>query len=88
MVKQAHDAGAKVLLIGNHIPQNYGKRYTAMFFELYEKIATQYQLAYVPFMLEGVVLDKNLMQEDGLHPNKQGQPIILNTILPHLQPLL
>jgi acyl-CoA thioesterase-1 len=59
-----------------------------MFFNLYKKIADKYQLAYVPFMLEGVALDKSLMQDDGVHPNKQGQPIILNNILPYLQPLL
>lgn len=88
MVKQAHQIDAKVLLVGNHIPQNYGRRYTELFFKLYEKVADKYQLAYVPFMLEGVALDKTLMQEDGVHPNKQGQPIILKTILPYLQPLL
>jgi acyl-CoA thioesterase-1 len=88
MITQAHQSNAEVLLVGNHIPQNYGKRYTEMFFRLYEKIASEYQLAYVPFMLDGVVLDKSLMQADGLHPNKNGQPLILNNIFPHLSPLL
>lgn len=88
MIKQAHQAKAEVLLIGNQIPQNYGKRYTEMFFNLYKDIAATYQLAYVPFMLQGVALNKELMQDDGLHPNKAGQPVILQTIFPHLQPLL
>ncbi len=88
MIEQAHQSNAKVLLIGNKIPQNYGKRYTEMFFELYEKIANKYQLAYLPFMLEGVALNKSLMQDDGLHPNKEGQPLVLQNILPYLQPLL
>lgn len=88
MIEQAHQSDAKVLLIGNQIPQNYGKRYTEMFFNLYKDIATEYQLAYVPFMLEGVALDKSLMQSDGLHPNQDGQPIVLENILPHLKPLL
>tara|TARA_R110000772_G_scaffold159805_1_gene270973 strand:- start:810 stop:1439 length:630 start_codon:yes stop_codon:yes gene_type:complete len=88
MIEQAHQANASVLLIGNKIPQNYGKRYTDMFFKLYEKIADKYTLAYVPFMLEGVALNKSLMQDDGLHPNKDGQPFVLQNILPHLQPLL
>jgi acyl-CoA thioesterase-1 len=88
MIEQAHQANAKVLLIGNKIPQNYGKRYTEMFFKLYEKIANKYQLAYLPFMLEGVALNKSLMQEDGLHPNKEGQPLVLQNILPYLRPLL
>lgn len=88
MIEQAHQAEAKVLLIGNQIPQNYGKRYTEMFSSLYEDIAAEYKLAYVPFMLEGVALDKSLMQADGLHPNQDGQPVVLENILPHLNPLL
>lgn len=88
MIKQAHAINAKVLLLGNQIPQNYGKRYTEMFFNLYKELAEEYQLAYVPFMLEGVALNKALMQADGLHPNKDGQPVILETVYPELSPLL
>nr|WP_320165880.1 arylesterase [uncultured Methylophaga sp.] len=88
MIEQAHKADAKMLLVGNQIPQNYGKRYTEMFFNLYKELAEQYQLAYVPFMLKGVALDKTLMQADGLHPNKEGQPVVLNNIKPALLPLL
>jgi acyl-CoA thioesterase I len=88
IIEQAQTSGAVVLLIGNQIPQNYGKRYTQMFFNLYKDIASKYSLAYLPFMLENVALNKDLMQSDGLHPNKAGQPIVLQNILPHLQPLL
>lgn len=88
IIEQAHQSNAKVLLIGNQIPQNYGKRYTDMFFGLYEKIAHKYTLAYLPFMLEGIALNKSMMQEDGLHPNKDGQPLVLQNILPYLQVLL
>ncbi|WP_438969730.1 arylesterase [Methylophaga sp.] len=88
MIEQAHQSDAKVLLIGNQLPQNYGKRYADMFFGLYETLANQYTLHYVPFMLEGVALNESLMQGDGLHPNKAGQPMILKNILPHLKLLL
>lgn len=88
MIEQAHQSNAKVLLIGNKIPQNYGKRFTEMFFKLYQNIANKYQLVYLPFMLESVALNKDLMQEDGLHPNKDGQPLVLQNILPYLHILL
>ncbi|SBS37903.1 Esterase TesA precursor [Marinomonas spartinae] len=88
MIEQAQQNKAKVLLIGNRIPQNYGKRYTEMFFGLYKTLAAKYNVSYVPFMLKGVALNKNLMQSDGLHPNAKGQPIVLQTILPYLLPLL
>lgn len=88
MIEQAQQVGAATLLIGNQIPQNYGKRYTQMFFNLYKDIATKYNVAYMPFMLKGVALNKDLMQDDGLHPNKDGQPVVLQNILPYLQPLM
>ncbi|MEP7730892.1 arylesterase [Marinomonas primoryensis] len=88
MIEQAHQKNAVVLLIGNQIPQNYGKRYTQMFFNLYKDIASKYNVAYLPFMLKDVALNKDLMQNDGLHPNKEGQPMVLQNILPYLQPLL
>ena len=88
MIEQAQQSNARVLLVGNQIPQNYGKRYTEMFFTLYEKIANKYKVAYLPFMLKGIALNKSLMLEDGLHPNKDGQPFVLQNILPYLQPLL
>ncbi len=88
MIEKAHQSDAEVLLVGNQIPQNYGKRYTEMFFKLYKNIADEYQLAYVPFMLEGVALDKKLMQADGLHPNQKGQPLVLQNIYPQLQSLI
>ncbi|MGR0279798.1 arylesterase [Marinomonas dokdonensis] len=88
MVEQAQQIDAKVLLVGNQIPQNYGKRYTQMFFNLYKDIAQKYQTDYIPFMLENVALNKDLMLGDGLHPNAQGQIIVLENIEPTLYEML
>jgi acyl-CoA thioesterase-1 len=35
-----------------------------------------------------VALDDTRMQADGLHPNVNGQPILLENVWPHLEPLL
>lgn len=88
MIDQSQQIGAKVLLVGNHLPSNYGRTYTTQFFNTYKELADEYQLAYVPFMLENVALNKALMQNDGLHPNADGQPIVLENIAPALAPLL
>ncbi|MGO3344128.1 MAG: arylesterase [Marinomonas sp.] len=88
MIEQAQQANAVVLLIGNRIPQNYGKRYTDMFFGLYKTLSDQYDVAYLPFMLKNVALNKALMQQDGLHPTKEGQKTVLKNIIPYLVPLL
>jgi acyl-CoA thioesterase-1 len=45
-------------------------------------------LPLIPFVLEDIALDADLMQADGLHPNAKAQPKLLNEIWPRLEPLL
>lgn len=88
MVTLSRAAGAEVLLIGIRIPPNYGPQYTQKFAAIYTDLAAQYELPLVPFLLERVALKPQLMQADGLHPTASAQPILLQTVWPHLQPLL
>jgi acyl-CoA thioesterase I len=88
MVRLARAAGARVLLVGLRIPPNYGPRYTAEFAAMFPALANQYHLPLVPFLLDKVALDPSTMQADGLHPNSRGEPPVLDTLWPYLQPLL
>lgn len=88
LVATAREHGARVLLIGNHLPPNYGPHYTEAFFNLFSEVASEQQIALVPFLLEGVADDWDLMQNDGYHPRANAQPILLDTVWPQLEPLL
>ncbi len=88
MIDLIEAANAEVLLVGIHLPPNYGPAYTEPFFDLYRAIAEQRQVAYLPFLLDAVALQADLMQADGLHPNADAQPVIRDTVLPYLRPLL
>jgi len=88
MVQLSQAAGARVLLLGIRIPPNYGPRYANDFSALYPELAGEYRVPLVPFLLERVALDASLMQDDGLHPNARGEPLVLETVWPVLQPLL
>jgi acyl-CoA thioesterase I len=88
MVRLSQAAGARVLLVGLRIPPNYGPRYTDEFARMFPELASQYHLPLVPFLLEKVALNPALMQADGLHPDSQGEPAILDTLWPYLKPLL
>jgi len=88
MVRLSQSAGARVLLIGLRLPPNYGPRYTEQFAGIFPALANQYHLPLVPFLLDKVALVPERMQPDGLHPNAQGQPPMLDTVWPYLQPLL
>jgi acyl-CoA thioesterase I len=88
MVRIAQQAGARVLLVGIRLPPNYGPRYTQEFERVFPELANQYHLPLVPFLLEKVALDPALMQPDGMHPNARGEAPVLDTVWPHLEPLL
>ena len=78
----------KVLLIGMRLPPNLGSRYTEPFYQQYIQLAEKYQLPFVPFLLEGIAGNAQLMQEDGIHPTEKAQPLILENIWPTLEKLL
>ena len=88
MIVASKQAGAKVLLAGILIPPNYGPQYSEGFAEMYRLLAREQRLPLVPFLLDGVALDPQLMQEDGYHPTAEGQPRVLDNVWQHLRPLL
>ena len=75
MITQAKPA--KVLLLGMKIPPNYGLKYSADFSDNYAKLAKKHQTKLVPFMLNGIAGNRDLVQQDGLHPTAVAQPKIL-----------
>lgn len=88
IIARARQAGAKTLLLGMRIPPNYGKKYNDMFEAAFPALAKEQGIAYVPFLLEGVGGNAQLMQADGLHPNAQAQPVLMGLVWEKLQPLL
>lgn len=88
LISLSQKSKAKVLLAGVRLPTNYGPRYTQKFYNIFEKLATQYTTFRVPFLMENVALNPDLMQGDRLHPNARAQPIVLNNVMPYLQTML
>jgi acyl-CoA thioesterase-1 len=88
MIQLARGRGITVLLVGMRMPPNYGERYTSGFQQMYSELAQQYKLPWVPFLLEKVALNPALMQADGIHPTEPGEPLLLDTVWPKLEPLL
>lgn len=79
---------ANVLLAGMRIPPNYGPGYTRQFTAAYPALARRFRLALVPFFLDGVGGNRDLTQDDGLHPTAAAQPRLLDNVWPHLKPML
>lgn len=88
MIGLAQARGASVLLLGVRLPPNYGDRYTTAFQALFTTLADARRIASITQLLEGVDLRPDLMQADHLHPNAQGEPLLVDTVWPRLVPLL
>ena len=88
LVTLASASGAKVLLLGMRMPPNYGPQYTEQFAKVFSDLARDKKIPTVPFLLTDIALNQNLLQGDEIHPNAEGQPILLNNVWPVLQPLL
>jgi len=82
------EAGAEVLLLAMDLPPNYGPSFINGFRSIYTRIAEQDRVKLVPFFLQGVAGDPVLMQADGIHPQAEAQPKLLDNVWPHLEPLL
>lgn len=88
MVQQAQARGAQVALLSMAIPPNFGKRYTDLFTASFEHIAESTGATLVPFILDGIATDSQLMQADGIHPTAAAQPMIVDNVYPWLEPLI
>lgn len=88
MIEASRAAGAGVVLLGMRIPPNYGPRYAEEFHSVYGELAAEYGIGLVDFFLEGVALDRALMQSDGIHPNAAAQRIMLDNAWPAIEAAL
>ncbi len=88
LVSVAKESNAVVFLQEMQIPSNYGKRYTQMFTQNFNKVAKVQDVQKIPFFLEEIALNKDLMQNDGIHPNAEAQPLIANFMDRHLRSLI
>ncbi len=88
IIEQAQNKNVKVLLIGFKLPPNYGTQYREAFEKVYVDLSTKYDLPFVPFLLNGFAMDLNYFLADTLHPTAAAQPLIVNNVWPHLEPML
>ena len=88
MAEMSQQSGAEVLLAGIQIPPNYGPRYTEPFYRQYSEIAEELNLPLIPFLIDGIPQQPELMQNDGIHPKAEAQHLILENVWPVLEPLL
>lgn len=88
IIKKAQSKNIKVLLCGMLAPQTMGAQYQREFVNAFPDLAKEYKVEFMPFILEGVALNKNLNQPDGIHPNAEGEKIMTENVYKYLKPML
>ena len=88
MIEQSRAAGARVILAEMRLPPNYGQTYTEKFNGTFTELAEQHGIVLLPFLLQEIALEPGMMQEDGIHPTANAQPLILEQVWSALEPLL
>jgi len=74
--------GTAVMLFGMAAPRNFGPEYTKAFDGLYPRLAEKHKIPLYPFLLDGVAMDRDLNQTDGIHPNIKGVDLLVSRIAP------
>lgn len=88
IIKKAKAKNLKVLLCGMLAPPTMGAEYQRDFTRAFPELASEHKVAFLPFLLENVALDRELNQADGIHPNPKGTKIMTENIYTALKPLL
>jgi acyl-CoA thioesterase I len=88
IVERAQARHITVVLCGMEAPPNFGASYTTAFRAAFKDVATKHDVAFVPFLLDGVAGLADLNQEDGIHPNARGAQRVADTVWSTLRPLL
>lgn len=79
---------AQVVLVGMRLPPNYGASYVRRFQQIFAIVAKKRRVAFVPFLFEGFGERQEYFQADGIHPTREAQMPMLESVWKILEPLV
>jgi acyl-CoA thioesterase-1 len=88
IIQKAKAKNVKVLLCGMLAPPSLDANYQREFTNTFPDLAEKYKIAYLPFLLDKIALQKDLNQADGIHPNAKGTQMMTENVYRELKPLL
>ena len=87
MTASAQQKKARVLIVGQRLPPNYGA-YAQQFAKVFGDVAKARKASLVDFLLDGIADQPRFFQADNLHPTGEAQPRLLDNVWAGLEPLL
>lgn len=88
IIIKAKSKNIRVLLCGMLAPPSMGAQYQRDFVNAFPDLASEHKVEFLPFLLDGVALNKELNQADGIHPTAQGTKIVTENVYKALRPML
>ena len=85
---KAKNPQVKVVVAGMQVPPNLGAEYASGFQKVYTELARENNAVLIPFLLEGVGGNRELNQQDLIHPSAAGHRIIADLVWRTLEPIL
>jgi acyl-CoA thioesterase-1 len=82
IVERLKARGVTVVLAGLKVPPVLGGAYGRAFDAAFATVAKDEGVIFMPDLLDGVVLNPDLNQHDGIHPNARGVEIIARRLAP------
>jgi len=82
------DRDLPVLLAGMEAPRNYGEDYSQQFRAMFGELSEKRDVLFYPFFLDGVAMNPELNQPDGIHPTAEGVAVIVENIMPKVLQLI
>ncbi len=73
-----------VILAGMLSPESMGPDYQSEFDSIYPELSKKHSLIFMPFLLDGVALEKDLLLADYKHPNAQGIKVMATNLSPYI----
>ncbi|HKY21040.1 MAG TPA: arylesterase [Vicinamibacterales bacterium] len=88
IIHRARQRGIPVLLVGMEAPPNYGEQYAVAFRQVFQDLARENKVSFVPFLLQGVAGVAELNQGDGIHPTSAGAARIADHLWPSVEKMI
>jgi acyl-CoA thioesterase-1 len=88
IIHRARQRGIPVLLAGMEAPPNFGEQYASAFRQVFQDLARENKVAFVPFLLDGVAGVPEMNQGDGVHPTAAGAARIADHLWPTVKTMI
>jgi acyl-CoA thioesterase-1 len=88
IIHRARQRAIPVLLVGMEAPPNFGEQYAGAFRQVFQDLARENKVTFVPFLLDGVAGMPDLNQPDGVHPTSAGAARIADHLWPVVKTMI